>query len=170
VMSGSMRARICPLGILGTMVLGWQCVTVTDHWAFTFVPWHAGADVIAVACKLFYSSLQQLPACEPCASFYSRASDSLTMMGVLPCSSVASAVAPPQLKEFLTSIEWESKDEAFVDAVIQELAENDIMVPGNITLTAFVGSTAVSYRLCPNCATPMPRTWRGQHPLARRRS
>ena len=28
VMSGSMRARICPLGILGTMVLGWQCVTV----------------------------------------------------------------------------------------------------------------------------------------------
>ena len=52
------------------------------------------------------------------------------MVSVLPCSSVASAVAPPQLKEFLTSIEWESKDEAFVDAVIQELAENDIMVPG----------------------------------------
>ena len=80
------------------------------------------------------------------------------MMSVLPCSSVASAVAPPQLKEFLTSIEWESKDEVFVDAVIQELAENDIMVPGNITLPAYVGSTAVSYRLCPNCATPMPRT------------
>ena len=102
-----------------------------------------GADVIAVACKLFYSSLQQLPACKSCASFYSCASDSLTMMSVLPCSSVASAVAPPQLKEFLTSIEWESKDEAFVDAVIQELADNDIMVPGNITLPAYVGSTAV---------------------------
>ena len=79
-------------------------------------------------------------------------------MSVLPCSSVASAAAPLQLKEFLTSIEWESKDEAFVDAVIQELAENDIMVPGNITLPAYVGSTAVPYRLCPNCATPMPRT------------
>ena len=73
------------------------------------------------------------------------------MVGAMSFSSVASADAPPQLKEFLTSITWESKDEVLVDTVIKELADNDIMVPGNITHLSYESKTIVSYRLCPNC-------------------
>ena len=73
-------------------------------------------------------------------------------------SSVASADAPLQLKEFLTSITWDSKDEASVDTVVKELVDNDIVVPGNITQPSYEGSIVVSYRLCPNCPTSKLRT------------
>ena len=82
-------------------------------------------------------------------------------MNVLSGSSVASAVAPHQLKEFLSSIEWESKDEVFVDAVIQELADNDITAvsqlchadAADLTWTASAGKKAFVKKAMMRAAT-----------------
>ena len=63
--------------------------------------------------------------------------------------------------EFLTSIEWESKDEVFVDAVIQELADNDITAvsqlchadAADLTWTASAGKKAFVKKAMKRAAT-----------------